>query len=71
LPQFIGQIEQVPPMYSALKHQGKRLYQLAREGKQVERPPRQVEIFELELLSLDSDELEIEVRARAAFPRFR
>jgi tRNA pseudouridine55 synthase len=61
LPQFIGQIEQVPPMYSALKHQGKRLYQLAREGKQVERPPRQVEIFELELLSLDSDELEIEV----------
>ncbi len=62
LPQFVGRIEQVPPMYSALKHEGKRLYQLAREGKQVERPPRQVEIFELELLSLDSDKLEIEVR---------
>lgn len=62
LPQFIGKIEQVPPMYSALKHQGKRLYQLAREGRQVERLPRQVEIFELELLSLDSDKLEIEVR---------
>lgn len=62
LPQFIGKIEQVPPMYSALKHKGKRLYQLAREGRQVERLPRQVEIFELEPLSLDSDKLEIEVR---------
>jgi len=61
LRQFIGQIEQVPPMYSALKHQGKRLYQLAREGKQVEREPRQIEIFELKLLSFGGDRLEIEV----------
>ena len=61
LRQFIGQIEQVPPMYSALKHQGKRLYQLAREGKQVEREPRQIEIFELKLLSFGGDCLEIEV----------
>lgn len=61
LQQFIGQIEQVPPMYSALKHQGRRLYQLAREGKEVEREPRRVEIFEFELLAFDGDKLEIEV----------
>ncbi len=61
LQQFSGWIEQVPPMYSALKHQGKRLYQLAREGIQVEREPRQVEIRQLKLLSLDADCLEIEV----------
>lgn len=61
LQDFVGQIEQVPPMYSALKHQGQRLYQLARAGKQVERAPRRVEIFELKLLSCDSERLEIEV----------
>lgn len=61
LQQFVGQIEQVPPMYSALKHQGRRLYQLAREGKEVEREPRRVEIFELELLAFEGDSLEIEV----------
>lgn len=61
LQRFIGQIEQVPPMYSALKHEGKRLYQLAREGKQVERQPRQVEIRQLKLLSFEADSLEFEV----------
>jgi tRNA pseudouridine55 synthase len=61
LSDFVGVIEQVPPMYSALKHEGKRLYQLAREGKQVERPAREVEIFELSLLSLDGDSMSIEV----------
>lgn len=61
LQDFVGQIEQIPPMYSALKHQGRRLYQLARAGKQVERAPRRVEIFELKLLSCDSERLEIEV----------
>ncbi|MEM7764671.1 MAG: tRNA pseudouridine(55) synthase TruB [Pseudomonadota bacterium] len=45
--QFIGEIEQVPPMYSALKHQGKRLYELARQGQAVERPPRRVTIHSL------------------------
>ncbi len=61
LPRFVGEIEQVPPMYSALKHQGKRLYQLAREGKQVERQPRRIEIFHLELLSFDGENMEIDV----------
>jgi len=61
LPCFVGEIEQIPPMYSALKHQGKRLYQLAREGKQVEREPRRIRIYRLELLSFDGENLEIDV----------
>jgi len=61
LQQFVGEIEQVPPMYSALKHEGRRLYQLAREGKQVERKARRIKIFELRFLSLTDDRLEIEV----------
>ncbi len=44
---FRGSIEQIPPMYSALKHQGRRLYELAREGREVERAPRPVHIYEL------------------------
>ncbi|RRJ65402.1 tRNA pseudouridine(55) synthase TruB [Paenibacillus oralis] len=51
LQRFAGTISQVPPMYSALKHDGKRLYELAREGKTVERKAREVTIYELELLS--------------------
>lgn len=47
---FVGQYEQVPPMYSALKVNGKKLYELAREGKEVERKARPVIIHELEIL---------------------
>lgn len=47
---FIGETEQVPPMYSALKQDGKRLYELARRGEVVERPPRRIRIRWLELL---------------------
>ncbi len=46
---FRGDIEQVPPMYSALKHQGRPLYELARQGIEIERAPRQVRIHRLEL----------------------
>ncbi|MEE4185097.1 MAG: tRNA pseudouridine(55) synthase TruB [Gammaproteobacteria bacterium] len=49
----IGTIEQVPPMYSALKHQGRRLHELARQGIEVERAPRTVHIRALELLHFD------------------
>lgn len=49
---FIGVVSQVPPMVSALKHEGRRLYQLAREGQTVEREARAVEIHELEVLSV-------------------
>jgi tRNA pseudouridine55 synthase len=62
LAEFTGEIEQVPPMHSALKHQGRRLYQLARAGLEVERRPRPVTIHVLELLELASDRLELEVR---------
>ena len=61
LTQFVGEIEQIPPMYSALKHQGKRLYQLARKGIQVERKARQVTIYRLALLSCSGDSLSFEV----------
>jgi tRNA pseudouridine55 synthase len=58
---FLGSIEQLPPMYSAVKHQGQRLYQLARQGLEVERQPRQIEIHTLELLSMDLPEIELDV----------
>lgn len=61
LARFRGAIEQVPPMFSALKHQGKRLYELARKGEQVERPARSVTIHELELLGFDGQRLRIAV----------
>lgn len=52
LEQFLGTISQVPPMYSAVKVDGKRLYELAREGKTVERKSREVTIYELELTGM-------------------
>lgn len=61
LARFEGSQTQVPPMYSALKHQGQRLYKLARQGIEIERQPREIEICGLELLSLEADALELEV----------
>jgi tRNA pseudouridine55 synthase len=61
LQHFSGEIEQIPPMYSALKHQGKKLYELAREGKTVERKARKITIFELLLLQEDKDLLTLDV----------
>lgn len=49
---FVGDYEQVPPMYSALKVNGKKLYELAREGKEVERKARPVRILEIEILDM-------------------
>jgi tRNA pseudouridine55 synthase len=57
LPQFIGRIAQVPPMFSAVHHEGKRLYELAREGKQVERKARGVTIYGLSLLGTETPNL--------------
>jgi tRNA pseudouridine55 synthase len=50
---FVGNIDQVPPMYSAVKIEGKRLYELAREGKEVERASRMVTIFNIEILNMN------------------
>lgn len=61
LPDFIGEIEQVPPMYSAIKHNGERLYKLARQGIEVERKARIITIYEIRLLSYVQDILELEV----------
>lgn len=55
--QFRGEIEQVPPMYSALRKNGKRLYELARKGQIVHREPRPVRIDELNLLEISGDRL--------------
>ncbi|MCI8819301.1 MAG: tRNA pseudouridine(55) synthase TruB [Oscillibacter sp.] len=52
---FRGEIQQIPPMYSAVKVQGKKLYELARKGQEVERKPRAVTIYELELLEAESE----------------
>ena len=62
LPEFLGDIMQVPPMYSALKKDGQRLYDLARQGIEVERKARPVTIFSYELLSYENAEAELEVR---------
>jgi tRNA pseudouridine55 synthase len=61
LEDFRGDIEQIPPMYSALKHKGERLYKLARQGVEVEREPRQVTIFELELVRFEAPVAELRV----------
>ena len=66
LPEFIGEIEQVPPMYSALKHNGERLYNLARKGIEVERKARRITIYDISFISMTKDEeqrvfLELEV----------
>jgi tRNA pseudouridine55 synthase len=61
LARFRGEIEQVPPMHSALKREGVPLYKLARKGVQVERQPRRVRIGQIELLQQGTDRLEMRV----------
>jgi tRNA pseudouridine55 synthase len=59
LEQFRGEISQLPPIYSAVKVGGQPLYKQAREGKQIDRPPRRVTVYELELLRWDSPYIEL------------
>lgn len=63
LKKFIGKQEQIPPMYSAKKIGGKKLYELARKGQDIERPPSTIYIEQIELLKYEYPILEIEVRA--------
>ena len=58
---FVGDIMQVPPMYSALKVNGKKLYELAREGKEVERKARPVTIFSIDILNISLPEVSIRI----------
>ncbi len=62
LTSFVGEIEQVPPMYSALKHHGKKLYELAREGITVERKARKITIYAIECLAFTGDTLTLDVQ---------
>ncbi|QNK76640.1 MULTISPECIES: tRNA pseudouridine(55) synthase TruB [Winogradskyella] len=61
IPQFIGKIEQYPPVFSAIKKDGKRLYEFARAGEEVEIKPRQVEITEFEITEINGLELKFRV----------
>lgn len=65
LPRFTGPIEQIPPMYSAIKIKGKKLYELARKGQEVERRPRSVTIHALEILE-QTGEAEFLLRVRCS-----
>ena len=59
---FLGKQEQIPPMYSAIKVNGKKLYQYAREGKTLEIEPRKIEIYNIELLNIDKENKQIEFK---------
>lgn len=59
---FVGDIEQIPPMYSAIKVDGKKLYELAREGVEIERNPRSVRIDNIEVLDINLEENKISIR---------
>lgn len=61
LKEFTGEISQLPPMYSAIKINGQKLYTLARQGKEVERKPRRITIHELELLSGEGTDRRIRI----------
>ena len=67
LREFVGCIDQVPPIYSALKQQGQPLYRRARRGEAVQAPSRQVEVHALRLLGRDDDDLTLEVECGAGF----
>ncbi|MBT5559416.1 MAG: tRNA pseudouridine(55) synthase TruB [Proteobacteria bacterium] len=64
---FRGKINQTPPMFSALKQDGKPLYKLARAGKQVERAARQMEVYELSAELIEPDVLQVEVKSSGGF----
>lgn len=61
LPQFTGEIQQIPPMYSALKRDGKPLYKYAREGIELEREPRTVKIYSLDIIQMSEHEIVLDV----------
>jgi len=61
LQQFIGDIDQIPPMYSALKHNGQKLYELARKGEIIDRKSRRIRILELQRLAFSNDCLTLNV----------
>jgi tRNA pseudouridine55 synthase len=67
LPRFLGDIEQVPPIYSAIKVDGERAYDLARAGEAVDLKPRQVVLFEAKLLQAEADRATLSIRCGKGF----
>jgi tRNA pseudouridine55 synthase len=65
LPRFMGEIEQIPPMHSALKHQGRPLYEYARAGIEIERSPRRVQIRALDLVECTPPRVVLDVQCSA------
>jgi tRNA pseudouridine55 synthase len=65
LTRFVGAIDQIPPMYSAKKQDGKRLYELARQGVEVEREPKPVTVYAIDLLECALPDFTVEVRCSA------
>ncbi len=62
---FTGRIKQVPPMFSALKVNGKPLYRLARQGKEIKREPREIEIYEFEINKIDLPDIFFQIKCSA------
>ena len=58
---FLGNIEQIPPMFSAIKHKGKPLYKIARAGKEIERNSRLVDIYSFEIIKIDLPDIYFEI----------
>ena len=58
---FLGKQKQIPPMYSAIKVNGKKLYEYARSGQEVEVEPREIEIYRIELIEYINNRIEFEV----------
>ena len=63
---FIGEQEQIPPIYSAIKVNGKKLYEYARKGENIKIQPRKIQIYLLELLNLDNQKKQIEFRVKCS-----
>ena len=61
LKHFTGEYDQIPPMFSAIKKDGVRLYDLARQGKEIERTPRKIKIYEINLLERNANEFKVDV----------
>lgn len=66
LDSFVGEQSQIPPMYSAIKVNGKKLYEYARKGQEVKLEPRKIEIYNIELLNINKDEKQISFRVKCS-----
>ncbi len=66
LKKFVGKQEQVPPMYSAIKIKGKKLYEYARKGEKIEIPARQIEIYNIELKDIDHEKNIIKIKVHSS-----